>query len=247
MSPGEGHNFTKISSKLPQVGEKRRVEPATSAAIASSTVDPKKSGDGTKTPLEVRQSGLSKRALRGVRRSGFAAAAPVTGAGASGDTSGPSHNWAAIAASPSRPQMREQIAKTKAETGVKRASTLRTVAQSLGHWTHLGRPCASPSAGPEASRTELIFGKPGEGRNMPTRDTGSSREGLCVHVSPQSLREPAESPSSLPPTARRHSGQDRRRRRDYPSKDEGTARRTNTLLEHIRGRSIHTSGRHVSR
>ena len=34
---------------------------------------------------------------------------------------------------------------------------------------------------------------------MPTRDTGSSREGLCVHVSPQSLREPAASPSSLPP------------------------------------------------
>ena len=76
MSPGVGRHFPKISGKFPQAGVKRRAAPATASTIASYTVDPNKSEDGTKTPLEGIQSGPSEQSMWGVCRSGLAAVAP---------------------------------------------------------------------------------------------------------------------------------------------------------------------------
>ena len=179
--------FSQDIRKVSSSGGKRRAAPATAATIESSTVYPKKSGDGTKTPLEGRQSVPSERAMWGVWRSGLAALAPVTGAGSSGDASFPRHNRAVIAASPSWFQTRYLISQIKAVMGGTRASTCRTVAQSPGSCTHLSLPLKSPRSVSEASHTDLIVNTTGEGIKRPARNTGSVGDGLHIHISPKSL------------------------------------------------------------
>ena len=137
--------------------------------------------------------------MRGVQRSGLTAAAPVPGAGASGDTSGLCHNCAAIAASSLRPQTRPPLVQTKAATGGTRESTHRTLVHSPGWRTHLGRPHASPSGVSEASIPGLIVKTSGSGRKNQAKNTGRVREGIRVNVSLQSLRRPASIPPSLTP------------------------------------------------
>ena len=176
------------------MGAKRRVAPATAAAIASSNTDPKKSGDGTETSQEERRGGLSERALWFIRRSGLAAVVPFPSARSSGDASGTCHNWAAIAASPSRPQMKSPLAKSKVAGGVMRPSTRRTFAQYPGWWTHLVRPRTYPSGRSEESSSGLIVKTARGGRkkhNLPGA-------GLRVHVSSQIRNKPALIPHVLP-------------------------------------------------
>ena len=147
VSPGGAAILVKISRKLPRAGLKRRAAPATAAAITESGVDPKKSRYGTQTPWEEKRSGPSERALWGVLRKGLVVVAPVPSASTSGDAIGTCYNWSAIGASPVRPQTRAPPAQIKVALGVTCASTCRTVAQSLGWFTHLVRPRPSSRGG----------------------------------------------------------------------------------------------------
>ena len=85
-------------------------------------------------------------------------------AGAGRETSGPLNNWAAISASPSRPQSIVSPQHQKAGTGGTCASTLQRVDQSPGCWTNIDLLCASPSETPYSDEKGLIVRTPEQRR-----------------------------------------------------------------------------------
>ena len=97
---------------------------------------------------------------RGVLWDSLEAVAPGTSTEVGKDARAPPHNWAAIAASPSKPQTSISPNQPREGTGGTRESTRRTVAQSPGLWNNVDRLCKPSSEATETAKEELILGTP---------------------------------------------------------------------------------------